>query len=62
MRQNKSSRPERRLSLHPLTFDEAVTDVLKIKPEQKPKKKRPLYKRNPKTPTNRRGIIGKEMI
>jgi hypothetical protein len=30
-----------RLPLAPLTFEEAVTDILKIKPEPKPPKKRP---------------------
>ena len=29
-----------RLSLHPLSFDEAVTDLLKIKPEPRAPKKR----------------------
>jgi len=28
----------RKLSLHPLKFSEAVTDILKIKPEPKPPK------------------------
>ena len=27
------AKPERKLSLAPLSFDEAVTDILKIKPE-----------------------------
>jgi hypothetical protein len=30
---------ERPLSLHPLKFDEAITDLLKIKPMPKPPKK-----------------------
>ena len=30
---------ERKLSLHPLTFEEAITDLLKIKPMPKPPKK-----------------------
>ncbi|MBV9763131.1 MAG: hypothetical protein JO340_21390 [Acidobacteriaceae bacterium] len=29
---------KRPLSLHPLSFDEAVTDILKAKPEAKPAK------------------------
>jgi hypothetical protein len=37
---------KRPLSLAPLSFDEAVTDILKIKPEPKPpKKKRSAKKR-----------------
>jgi hypothetical protein len=32
---NQHSRP---LSLHPLKFDEVMTDILKIKPEPKPPK------------------------
>jgi hypothetical protein len=38
----KLTRPEqstKRLSLSPLSFDEAVTDILKIKPEPKTSKK-----------------------
>jgi hypothetical protein len=31
----------KRLSLSPLSFNEAVTDILKIKPEPKALKKRP---------------------
>ena len=30
----------KKLSLHPLNFDEAITDVLKIKPAPKPPAKR----------------------
>jgi hypothetical protein len=32
------------LSLHPLKFDEAITDLLKIKPMPKPPKKQKLAK------------------
>jgi hypothetical protein len=32
-------RTNKRLSLYPLNFDEAVTDILKVKPEPKPPKK-----------------------
>ncbi len=36
------SQDKRPLSLHPLSFDDAVTDILKIKPEPKaPKSKTP---------------------
>jgi len=40
--------PRRRaLSLHPLQFEEAVTDLLKIKPEPKqPKKAKPTKTRS----------------
>jgi hypothetical protein len=31
---------ERELSFHPLSFEEAVADILKVKPEPKPPKKR----------------------
>lgn len=34
-----------RLSLSPLSFDEAVTDILKIKPMPKPPKKKPKAKK-----------------
>ena len=37
-----------RLSLAPLSFDEAVTDVLKINPEPKPPKKKPRAKKRAK--------------
>jgi hypothetical protein len=30
---------KRPLSLYPLSFDEAVADILKVKPEPKPRKK-----------------------
>jgi len=33
-----------KISLHPLPFDEAVTDILKIKPEPKPPKQQPKPK------------------
>jgi hypothetical protein len=33
------------ISLSPLTFDEAEVDILKIKPEPKPTKKRPKAKK-----------------
>jgi hypothetical protein len=33
------AKPERKLSLAPLSFDEAVTDILKIKPVPKASKK-----------------------
>jgi hypothetical protein len=36
------------LSLAPLSFDEAVTDILKIKPEPKPPKKKPTAKKRVK--------------
>lgn len=36
-----------RLSLAPLSFDEAVTDILKIKPEPKPPKKKAQAKKRP---------------
>jgi hypothetical protein len=42
----RSQRRKRPLSLSPLTFDEAVTDILKIPPMPKaPKKKRATKKR-----------------
>ena len=41
--------PKRKaLSLAPLTFDEAVTDILKVKPEPKAPKKRPKAKKQGK--------------
>jgi hypothetical protein len=39
----------RKLSLAPLSFDEAVTDILKIKPVPKPPKKRLKAKKLGKT-------------
>jgi len=39
------TKPDRRLSLAPLSFDEAVTDILKIKPEPKSPKKKPKAKK-----------------
>jgi hypothetical protein len=36
--------PRKTLTLSPLTFEEAVTDILKIKPEPIPPKKRPKTK------------------
>ena len=36
MAQNSKSRP---ISLHPLRFEEAITDLLKVKPMPKPPKK-----------------------
>jgi hypothetical protein len=38
---------ERPLSLHPLSFDEAVTDILKVTPEAKKKKRK---EKEPNTP------------
>jgi len=35
----------RKLSLAPLSFEEAVTDLLKIKPESKPAKKKPTVQK-----------------
>ena len=32
-------KPGKRLSLHPLKFEEVIGDVLKVKPEANPKKK-----------------------
>ena len=40
---------ERRLSLHPLKFDEAITDLLKIKPMPRPPKKVKLAKAKVRT-------------
>jgi hypothetical protein len=37
------------LSLAPLAFDEAVADILKVKPEPKPPKKKPSAKKQGKT-------------
>lgn len=34
-------RPQEKVSLHPLGFKEALGDLLKVKPEPKPKKARP---------------------
>jgi hypothetical protein len=39
-----------RLSLRPLSFDEAVTDILKIKPEPKPPKKKRAAKMRRRAP------------
>jgi hypothetical protein len=36
---------QRHLSLAPLNFDEAVTDILKIKPEPKQSKQKPKGKK-----------------
>jgi hypothetical protein len=42
-------REQKRLSLSPLSFDEAVTDILKVKPMPKPpKRKRSAKKRSSK--------------
>jgi hypothetical protein len=38
-----------KLSLSPLSFDEAVSDLLKIKPEPKPPKKKPVAKKRQKS-------------
>jgi hypothetical protein len=43
---NKSRDTARTLSLAPLSFDEAVTDILKIKPEPKPPKEKPKAKKS----------------
>ena len=44
----KESTRRQRLSFHPLSFEEAVTDVLKIKPEAKPPKNKAKMKNLPK--------------
>lgn len=44
VKQKQASRYRQTLTLNPLTFDEAVTDILKIKPE--PKKKPKVKKRD----------------
>jgi hypothetical protein len=36
---------KRALTLAPLSFDQAVTEILKIKPEPKPPKKKPTAKK-----------------
>ena len=41
---------ERPLTLHPLKFDEAITDLLKVKPMPKPPKKQ----KQPKAQTKRK--------
>jgi hypothetical protein len=44
---NQEKKP---LSLHPLTFEEAVTDILKIKPMPKPPKKKRTASKLPNAP------------
>jgi hypothetical protein len=44
---------ERPLSLHPLKFDEAITDLLKIKPMPKPPKKQKQAKATGKGKTRK---------
>ena len=39
---------KRRLRLHPLKFDEVITDVLKIKPEPKPPRRKKKVTRKPR--------------
>ena len=36
---------EKKISLSPLSFDEAVSDILKVKPEPKPPKKKAKAKK-----------------
>jgi len=44
--QKKPGRPQEKISLHPLSFKEALGDLMKVKPEQEPKKsKKPTGKR-----------------
>jgi len=40
----------RKLSLAPLSFDEAVTDILKVKPEPKPPKKPKVQRQTKSNP------------
>lgn len=50
----ESDQNRRTLSLHPLKFEEAITDILKIKPEPKPSQKSRAKKRTSKgRPTGR---------
>jgi len=41
----KIAESSKRLSLHPLSFTEAVANILKVKPEPKPPKKQRVRKR-----------------
>ncbi len=42
------------ISLHPLTFDEVVTDILKTKPEPKQKKAQALQSKKPVRKSHRK--------
>jgi len=46
----KNKIEKHRLSLAPLSFDEAVTDILKIKPMPKPTKKKTKAKKRTSNP------------
>jgi len=48
-----------KLSLSPLNFDEALTDILKIKPEPKQKADNPNPKREPPRKSKRRKNQGR---
>lgn len=49
MEKTKNNKPKR-LSLYPLEFEEAIADVLKVKPQQREKEQK---KQNPKKKTGR---------
>jgi hypothetical protein len=53
MSQQNQPKGKAKISLHPLTFDEVMTDLLKIKPESKARRGK---KKRPKTPKAKRAI------
>ena len=45
----EQDKKQRRLSLHPLKFEEVISDVLKVKPGQKSKKTRHVISAKPES-------------